>query len=232
MAQSFDQVTFDKLQQIHTGDRLHASEGRRVDVDDPHSTFAVNELLHGGTVTEVDSLRQSTGALAHYGVTGTFSPVPVADWVGLSVTSAEITSSRFWLTLNCITSHVRASVPPASLMLTSHGSPDMNSPCSSANDVSPSLLSTVNSIDASFSVPTVARQPLLSRVDASASAFSSVTVKSLQFLISGAVDRQNRIEPKFDFWHGSRIPSVLNVTSPSLARTSAAVIGWYRERVA
>ncbi len=55
-------------------------------------------------------------------------------------------------------------------------------------------------MDASLSVPTVARQPLLARVLASASLLEA----DCQILDVGdldAVDSENGFETKFDFWH-------------------------------
>lgn len=62
----------------------------------------------------------------------------------------------------------------------------------------------MNSIDASLSVPTAARQPLLSRVDASASAFPRLIVKSSTLLISAPLIVARGVEAKFHVSrHGS-----------------------------
>src|SRR6056297_2542238 len=95
-----------------------------------------------------------------------------------------------------MTSQVSVSAPPASEMPTSHGVPLLHKPCNILNEVSPDLLRTVNSIEASLSVPTVARQPLLSRVLASASAFSRDTVRSLTFLISAPSMERTASRPR------------------------------------
>ena len=65
------------------------------------------------------------------------------------------------------------------------------------NEVSPFLLSTVNSIDASFRVPTVARQPLL--VTSRCVGFGLLEIDGQVFdvLDLGTVDRQDGIETEF-----------------------------------
>ena len=101
----------------------------------------------------------------------------------------------------------------------------MNSPCSNANAVSPSLFRTVNSIDASFSVPTVARQPLLSRVDASASAFLKRDRQVFAVLDLGAVDGERGVETESHFWHELCFPSVgmalLHAVTPELGQPAS-----------
>ena len=98
-----------------------------------------------------------------------------------------------------MTSQVSVSEPPASVMPTSQGVPLLQSPCSIPNEVSPFLLSTVNSIDASFSVPTVARQPLLCTSACVGFGLFEIDRQVLDVLDLGTVDRQDGIETEFDF---------------------------------